>query len=177
MTCIVGIVENGKVTIGGDSAGIGAYVVTIRADSKVFRNGSFLIGYTSSFRMGQLLRYAFTPPERAADVDVFRYLATSFVDAVRDCFKAGGYARKESEQESGGCFLIGYERRLFVVDSDFQVAESALGYIAVGSGAEVALGALYATQGRPVRERIETAITAAAQFTAGVRLPCVIEEL
>jgi ATP-dependent protease HslVU (ClpYQ) peptidase subunit len=177
VTCIVGIVENGKVTIGGDSAGVAGYVVTIRSDPKVFRVGSFLIGFTSSFRMGQLLRYTFHAPELPEGMDVFDYMVKMFAENARECLKTGGYAKKESEQESGGNFLVGYAGRLFSVDSDYQIAESACGYMAIGSGSEVALGALFATQGQPVRGRIQTALTAAEQFTAYVRRPFIIEEM
>lgn len=52
MTCIIGFIKNKKVYIGGDSAGVGGSHVTIRRDSKVFKNGNFIMGYTSSFRMG-----------------------------------------------------------------------------------------------------------------------------
>jgi hypothetical protein len=55
MTCIVGIVENGKVYMGGDAAGVNGYSVRVRKDPKLFKVGEFLFGYTSSFRMGQLL--------------------------------------------------------------------------------------------------------------------------
>ncbi len=177
MTCIAGIVEGSKVYIGGDSAGVSGYVVYHRSDPKVFRCGSFLIGFTTSFRMGQLLRYTFHAPELPEGMDPFDYMVKLFVENLRECFKIGGYAKKESDQESGGQFLVGYTGRLFSIESDYQVAELADGYAAVGSGAEVALGALYATQGADARKRITVALEAAAHFTAYVRGPFVIEEL
>lgn len=177
MTCIVGIVDNGKVIIGGDSAGVSGYLTTLRADAKVFRNGSFLIGFTSSFRMGQLLRYTFHPPERPTDMDIFEYMVKMFVESVRECLKNGGYTRKEYEQESGGVFLIGYEGRLFIIDSDFQVSESITEYAAVGSGNEIALGVLYATNKETPRSRIEMALKAAEYFISGVRSPFTIDEI
>ena len=57
MTCIVGLVHEGTVFIGGDSAGVAGLSLVVRADEKVFRNGDFLMDFTTSFRMGQLLRY------------------------------------------------------------------------------------------------------------------------
>lgn len=57
MTCIIGLIKNKKVYIGGDSAGVDGLNITIRKDSKVFKINKFIIGYTSSFRMGQLLRF------------------------------------------------------------------------------------------------------------------------
>src|SRR5690242_15173484 len=85
MTCIVGLVAaDGRVHLGGDSAGIAGYDLTVRKDPKVFRVGEFAVGFTSSFRMGQLLRFAFTPPPIEGDLDA--YMVTTFVNALRDCF-------------------------------------------------------------------------------------------
>ena len=64
MTCIVGLEHKGKVYIGGDSAGVAGYSLSVRADQKVFINGNFIFGFTSSFRMGQILRFGFNPPRR-----------------------------------------------------------------------------------------------------------------
>ena len=47
MTCIVGLVHEGVVYIGGDSAGVGGMSLTVRADEKVFRNGEFLMALGS----------------------------------------------------------------------------------------------------------------------------------
>src|SRR5437868_10225276 len=103
MTCIVGLVQNGKVYIGGDSAGSNNWQLTIRKDAKVFFNGDFLIGAGTSFRMIQLLRYSFKPPvyENIEDNPDYLscYMATSFVDGIRECLKNGGFAKKDAEQE------------------------------------------------------------------------------
>jgi hypothetical protein len=132
MTAIVGLVANGSVYIGGDSAGSNTWQMSIRSDAKVFRNGPYLMGFTTSFRMGQLIRYGLAAPKPEGDLDQF--MATSFIDAVRDCLKAGGWARKENDREEGGTFLVGVHGRLFTVHEDYQVAQTADGYAAVGSG-------------------------------------------
>jgi len=171
MTCIVGLVDGGKVYIGGDSAGVGGYSLTVRADRKVFKNGDFIMGFTSSFRMGQLLAHAFTPPARHAGIDVYKFMVTDFVNAVRDCLKAGGYATKHDEVESGGTFLIGYEGRLFNIQDDYQVGENLDGFDACGCGCEIAFGALYANRTAKPRDRVRIALEAAERFSAGVRAP------
>jgi ATP-dependent protease HslVU (ClpYQ) peptidase subunit len=179
MTCIVGIVQDGTVYIGGDSAGVAGWDIMTRADRKVFRNGAFLFGFTSSFRMGQLLHYAFTPPPHIVGMEIDRYMATVFIDALRACLKEGGYARKESDQEKGGTFLVGYRGHLFAIEHDYQVGETIFGYNAVGGGSQVALGALHATadlEMDPVA-RAERALAAAETFNNGVRSPFVIEHL
>src|SRR6476620_1211964 len=143
MTCIVGVVDrDGTVTLGGDSAGIAGTHLEIRQDAKVFRNGEFILGICGSFRMGQLLRYSFTPPPIPAGCDLFAYMVTTFVDSVRECFKAGGYARKEHDQEWAGSFLVGVRGRLFCLEADYQVGEQVRPYHAIGCGADVARGAL-----------------------------------
>lgn len=176
MTCIVGVVDNGKVFIGGDSAGVAGYSLTVRADRKVFRNGDFIMGFTSSFRMGQLLAKSFTPPKRHPDTDVYKFMVTDFIDSVRDCLKTGGYAEKHNEAEKGGTFIVGYQGRLFLIDSDYQVGEAIDGFDACGCGAEIAQGALFANPAGKPRDRLKVALEAAERFSAGVRGPFHIEE-
>lgn len=177
MTCIVGFVEGDTVWMGGDSAGVGGLDLTVRTDAKVFKNGPMLFGFTSSFRMGQLLRYALTVPERSKDTDIDRWMVTTFIDAVRDCLNSKGFAKKEHEQESAGTFLVGYEGRLFCVQDDYQVAIAADGFASCGCGYQVANGALFATQHLRGRDRVLLALEAAERFSAGVRGPFVIESM
>lgn len=61
LTCIVGMTHKGKVYIGADSLGSNGFTQSIRKESKVFKNGEFLIGCTSSFRMIDLLKWKFNP--------------------------------------------------------------------------------------------------------------------
>ncbi|MGH2484611.1 MAG: hypothetical protein ACRDHE_01235 [Ktedonobacterales bacterium] len=178
MTCIVGLVgEDGRVYIGGDSAGVAGYDLTLRKDAKVFRNGPFLIGYTTSFRMGQLLRYKLTVPEQEEGVDVETYLHTTFIESVRTCLKEGGYASKDKDQESGGTFLLGYRGRLFKVGSDYQLGEPQDGFDACGCGESFALGSLYETRQAfcmTAKTRIMHALETAEHFSAGVRGPFLV---
>lgn len=173
MTVIVGLVNNGRVHLGADSAGIAGYQLTIRKDPKVFTNGPYVIGFTTSFRMGQLLRHAFKAPHPEGDLDQF--MVTTFIDALRICLKDGGWARKDSEQEQAGSFLIGIHGRLYEICSDYQVGEPADGYAAVGCGDELALGALHATARLAMkpRQRLTTALAAADHHSAGVSAPYV----
>lgn len=175
MTCIAGIrTDDGRVYIGGDSAGVAGLGLSVRADSKVFVNDGFLFGFTSSFRMGQVLRYAFTPPKRHPDKDVMAFMVTEFIDAVRAAFKAAGVARKGDEVESCGTFLVGYAGRLFNVADDYQVGEAACGYDSVGCGEDIAKGALHVSLRASPEDRIREALQAAEAHSAGVRGPFVV---
>jgi ATP-dependent protease HslVU (ClpYQ) peptidase subunit len=177
MTAIVGLAHGGSVFIGGDSAGVSGMDLSVRADAKVFRKRGYLFGFTTSFRMGQLIRYSLDLPKPKGDLDAF--MATGFIDALRECLKTGGWARKEAEREEGGTFLVGVRGQLFAVYDDYQVAKAADGFAAVGCGDQVALGALYATAGTGLkpRRRVRIALAAAERFSAGVRGPFICMSL
>lgn len=174
MTCIVGIVDkkNKCVYIGGDSAGVAGYSISIRTDKKVFKKDEFVFGFTSSFRMGQILRYNLSLPKYHPDTDIFEYMVKDVVEAIRGCFDNYGYKKIESNVDSGGTFLVGFKDRLFQIDSDFQVGENVNGYNAVGCGDDIALGSLYTTKiDDDVTTRITKSLEAAAYHSAGVSLP------
>lgn len=177
MTCIVGLVEGDTIWMGGDSAGVGGYSLTVRADQKVFRNGPMLFGFTTSFRMGQLLRYALAVPDHNPNVDVEKFMVTSFIEAVRDCLKTHGWAEKEKERESGGTFLVGYQKRIFRICDDYQVGTALDGYDACGCGEDVARGAMFAADGIDGKSRILKALHAAERCSAGVRGPFFVESM
>lgn len=177
MTCIAGLIDNGRIYMGADSAGVASTSLTIRADQKVFVRDDFIMGFTSSFRMGQLLRYKLTISPRAERTDVFEYMVTSFIEAARKCMKDGGFTEKKDEVEKGGIFLVGYQGRLFRIERDFQVGENILPYDAVGCGEDIALGTLFANGHLKPEDRIRQALEAAEQFSAGVRRPFVILQL
>lgn len=172
MTCIAGVVAKGRVYLRGDSAGAAGVQLVLRRDEKVFRTGPFVMGFTSSYRMGQVLRYAFTPPAPPTqDGGLMRYMATAFVDSLREALKTAGWARVESGQELGGVFLVGVHGRLFRVDGDFHVGEPRDAFDAVGSGADLARGALFATHAMAPNPRVRMALRAAERGNTDVRGP------
>lgn len=180
MTCIVALKDGARIVMGADSAGVGGYSRANRMDPKIYRVGTMLIGFTTSFRMGQLLGYSLKLPHHHTDVLVETYMATEFINAVRECLKTGGWAQKEKEVEQGGTFLIAYRGRIFGVQSDYQVAENAEAYNAVGCGEDLALGSLHASaqsDGLSAQQRVLMALEAAAAFSAGVHPPFRIEVL
>lgn len=175
MTCIVGFIdkENKKVYIGGDSAGSSGTNITIRKDKKVFKNGEFIFGCTSSFRMIQLLRFSFKPP-KIKTTNIYEYFCTDFINAIRECFKNGGYLQKYSTgDDKGGTFLVGYKNRLFQIDDDFQVSEKLDNYDAIGCGSSYALGSLYTllNDNISIKEKIYKALKVSSYFSNSVCEP------
>ena len=82
MTCIVGVAKSGKVYIGADSLGSNGLTKEIRKECKVFKNGDFLIGGTTSFRMLDLLKWKFNPPTVKDGDDLHRFMVVDFVVSV-----------------------------------------------------------------------------------------------
>src|SRR5271165_4245107 len=115
MTCIVAVENKGTIYMGGDSAGVAGLSLSIRADEKVFLTGPFIMGFTSSFRMGQILRYKFVPPAQPSGVDDMRFMVTDFIDAVRKAFFDNGFGKKDTNE--GGNFLVGYKKKLYNIQN------------------------------------------------------------
>lgn len=176
MTCIVGINRERIIYIGGDSAGANDTSVDLRADQKVFLlKKRFIIGFTTSFRMGQLLRFSLKVPCQRNGQDDYEFMCTTFINAVRKCFKEGNFG----EDREGGEFLVGYRGNIYKVESDFQVGRKLDSYDSVGAGQDFALGSLYTTEesGLPPEKRIIFALRAAVKFSRDVREPFYIYKL
>ena len=195
MTCIVAMADGQYVIMGGDSAGTDGRDLYLRADAKVFQKGQYLIGFTTSFRMGQILRYETELPEVPQDPtpeNLERFFVTEFIPAVRRSFEQHGFAKtarisspdkpgvSEDGQVVGGTFLVGVAGQIFEIRGDYQLGRPVTPYSAVGAGAMVALGALRAlevVEGLSLRDRVTRALETAEAYSAGVRGPFQLVEL
>ncbi len=195
MSSIVMATDSRTILLGGDSAAVGGHELRLRADQKVFRVGSYAIGCTTSFRMGQILRYGTCLPDPPPGVDpgeLERFIVTEFVSSVRQSFADHGFAKTarftspgepsvtEEGQSFGGLFLVGVAGQIFEIRQDYQVARPAAPYSAVGVGAPIALGALHALESLPglsLRERTAKALEASEAYSAAVRRPFHFVEL
>ena len=117
MSCVVGLLQNGKLYLGSDGLattedGERRPVICI----KLFTNKDYLIGYTGSVRHGQLLgpRF-FEPPSIIYD----------FPEIVRLKFEEKGamLISENAQQMHASNFLIGHKGRLFELLIDFQMNE------------------------------------------------------
>lgn len=173
MTCIVAVKsKDGSIVMGSDAAGSDSWSLIVLKDPKIYRVGSMLIGFTTSFRMGQLLGHSLSLPEHHNDVPVEKYISTTFMNAVRGCLKDGGWAKRENDTESGGNFLIAYRGRIFQAQPDYSVIENGRDYDACGSGYMLALGSLHSTaMMKDAKSRAACALQAAEDFCASVRGP------
>jgi ATP-dependent protease HslVU (ClpYQ) peptidase subunit len=171
MTCIVAIVENDRVYMAADSLGGGNHDYDLRSDEKLFHNGEYLIGFTSSYRMGQLLQFADLP--KPTGKDPFAFMVKTFIPFIRDLFGKAGFTTVSNNKEEGGVFLVAFGSNLFAVHEDFQVAKSLRKFDSVGSGHLVAKGALWAlgTADLDPTTKLLRALEAAQAYNVYVRPP------
>jgi len=170
MTCIVGLRDRNQVYIGADSAACddNRNQVIARTDPKVFRNGIYVIGCTSSYRMIQILRHnKLKPPEESSpDEHIFQ-----LIKQIRDLFVEYNFGKTSYGIKECGTFLIAWTHHLYSIDNDYQYAHFREDYAACGSGENFALGSLYSTFSQSPKTRIKTALKAATHFSGSVKPP------
>lgn len=189
MTCIVAYKGKNSLFIGGDRQGSAGHYISDRKKAKVFkkdfkreialdqdnsllRTDKMVMGYTTSFRMGDILEHIFEPPNLPTNMDEEKYMVKLFVPALIKCFADNQWLTKINEVSRGGVFIVGFNRRLFIIEGDFQVSEEESNYIAVGCGADLAKGAFSAIEEidppLTIEERIKIALKASAKHSAYV---------
>lgn len=183
MTCLVGLINRGTVYVGADSQMTTGWTAETMAAPKVFRLGAMLLAVTGTVRLCNVVRYRFVPPpHHPPEQDTDEYLATSFADGLRSCLGEHGVREtiegieRIGKDDTGGGLLVGYRGGLYHLSSNFSVSQSTAPYMALGSGKDFALGALFASEGQPPRDRVRLALEAAERFNIGVGGPFVIEE-
>ena len=177
MTCVIGLTTKDRVYLGADSSSVQGWLCRPTKVRKLFRRGPFIIGYTTSFRMGQLLEHQLDVPKQEAGQGDQEYMVNNFVEAARGLFKDKGFSKVESNHESGGVFLVGYRGQLYTIHKDFQVGQVAEGFDAVGSGRDYALGAMVALKDLAPAQRIRRSLGIAAHFGMGVCEPFYVRSL
>lgn len=179
MTCIIGYEYDGDVYIGSDSAVSDSWTISsLAAKEKVFINGGIIWGCCGSPRVSQLLHYALEVPEVDEDQSDMAYLVINLIDAIRNLLKEKGSLYDSSDnhiqQLPWSALVIGYNGKIYVIDSDFQVSRSNDGFSCEGSGKEVAIGAMQILKNDnqlTAEDKIKKALEASAHHTCFVRGP------
>lgn len=179
MTTVVGLRHEGRVVLGGDSASLSGWDQIHRLDGKVARlrtadGVAMVLGFTSSYRMGQLLMRCWDPPALAGAYP-WAWAVEEAVPSVRTLLRDGGYMKvKEEREEDSGGFLVGVAGALLEFDSDLQVVDIPR-FAAVGAGHAYAVGAMEVMVGvdLPVTpaSKVRRALAVAARFSASTVPP------
>jgi ATP-dependent protease HslVU (ClpYQ) peptidase subunit len=186
MTVIAGIVQDGVVWMGADSLATMGWSLSSRIlEEKIARRpvhvedgegAEMLLGTSGSVRMGQRVTWRLDPPTLRKGKDVFDW-ALEFADRFQELLAEDKGGRDKGDGHAHGRLLVGFQGRLFILDGAYGVVEGRHGYNAIGSGQELALGALYATRDLPPERRLRLALRAAARHDVYVSAPFQIERL
>lgn len=180
MTCIVGLeLGDGRVLFGADSMACGGGFYTTCTDAKIWRGPGYLLGGAGSSRLIDKLKFGTVLPRGpAAGSIVEAWLVNKFLPvaqpAARSVMRGGG--DDDSDSDFVG-LMVGVNGQVFLVDVlDGDIERSVHGFHALGSGSEVALGALFATARLEgfmpdPKDRLELALEASAARCIGVGAP------
>lgn len=171
MTCIVGLVKGDTVWLGGDRAATdGGLNRTLIKEPKVFEKNHIGFGVCGLPKVMDALQHAIEIPPYSGEDDK-GYLVAKVIPAVREGLKKLECTEEHNGQQYfHGAMLIGFMGRLYQLEANFQLVESANGFGAVGSGAEPALGSLRSSKGNP-KDRLLEALKVSAENNAGVAPP------
>lgn len=170
MTCIVGLVDDGRVYFGADKLrSIGWSSSFVSDEEKIWKYKDYLIGVAGLCRTHHVVEYVL---ETVGGKDTFelttaREVTEHFSEPIRKKLLDYGVTKKENNHEEvEGTILLGAHGKIYLIDSAFSVHTFST-HIAIGSGGEYALGSLFALERsgyvRP-EIRIKTAIEAAIEY-------------
>ena len=174
MTCIVAIAHEDKVYIGGERANSDENIIVSSLAPKVFDKSFYLFGYAGNTGLGQLVAHTFDAPTMRINTDVYKYVHTLFIPALRDHLK--DYLSDKEEHQAS--FILGIRGKVFEIDTaDFQCVEYQ--ELAIGSGAAYAYGSLHTTYNYdiPIVDRITIALDAAITYSTTCQGPIDILDL
>jgi len=144
MTTVVGLCRGGKVWIAADNqVNFGSLRIEVPGQ-KVFKFADLIFGVSGdSYNQQVLLTHAGTV-KRLPEMTDYRYIVAA-VDTWREALNmVEASTTDEGKRYISSGALIGYKGNLYILCSDFSVIPIDRGYHAIGSGGEVALGALEA---------------------------------
>jgi ATP-dependent protease HslVU (ClpYQ) peptidase subunit len=169
MTCIVGLVENGKVYIGGDSLITQkSYSQSIKKQ-KVFIKDNILFGCSGIAKSVQHFRFKFKIPDQKSTENDLKYLCFTFIEELSKSFCGAGI-----NPDDYPCILVGFNGHLYKIGEDLVVTESCDNFNSCGCGSTLAVAAMKAlndhTKLTP-KLKIQETLKVAAHFNKSVQKP------
>ena len=119
----------------------------------------------------QIIRYATKFPRftKKWEEDPTHFMCNRIVPVLITGLIEHGYAKNEAGHvETEDIFMMMFGGHIYSVWSDFQVFETNHDFFSVGSGSQIALGSLMASEDMDPHERVYLAIEAAMEFTTNV---------
>jgi ATP-dependent protease HslVU (ClpYQ) peptidase subunit len=158
MTTIVAVCKNGNVTMGADSQVTdGARPHKHLTMQKITKNNGWFVAGSGDSQPCDILQHIFIPPVPTVKEreNLYRFMITKFVPAMREALEENGWKEDPQDKESGFNMLFAFDGEVFDIGNDFSVLLNSDGIYGVGSGSQIAIGALYA--GASIEKALEIA--------------------
>jgi len=144
MTAIVGIQGKNWAVIAADS--MTTYddkPYFSKSFEKVTRKGDYVFAFAGDAIAGNIANFIWTPPKLVKTVSTDVFMQTKVIPSLRETLKDNGYEPDTNKNpDTGFDALICLNAIIYEVDQDFLWSRDDRGLYAVGSGGNIALGAL-----------------------------------
>jgi len=167
MTCIIGLEHKGKAYIGADSLGSDGWRKATYDTPKLFKKYGMVFGYTTSYRFGQIIQHHMREIITKNNTS-YDYLVAHIVPEIRRCLKEHGAAKIKDSVDFGGNCIIGLAGKIYELQNDFSIIKPTNGISCVGSGEQVAMGAVLALDKMRPEARIKKALSITSDSIASV---------
>ena len=134
MTCVLALKYiDGKIVLATNKRGSNGSAKRTYTKPKIFKNGDFYIGYTTSFYMGRLLQHIWIPPEKKPNQLDDEYLFRDVIKSLHRMFENNDF---DFGAKGDGIFILVYKDRIFKVFSNMSFLEVDT-FVSIGCGSEV----------------------------------------
>jgi hypothetical protein len=163
VTCIVALVEDNTIYMGGDRSASDDISIVSMIKPKVSIRDEWIYGYAGTIGIGQLINYIDLP---SPEGDIEKLIRLDICESLKTMIDS--HARDIENDDTG--FLIGAKGRLFEFNvSDWGVLE--IDQTSIGSGSQIAFGSLYTSIDNNPIDRIGLAIGAAITYSPSCQGP------
>jgi len=139
-----------------------------RDRDKIFKVGDAMIASTGLASVGVAIQHRLNlPPVREGQED--KWLYVDLPDAIRGVLKGCGlWDTTDDSVRGGNTLIVGWRGRVVSMDCHLASYPAHGGFVAHGSGGDIALGAMAVLDGvKCPRERLTRAVTAACEWAYG----------
>jgi ATP-dependent protease HslVU (ClpYQ) peptidase subunit len=147
MTTLVAIQGDGWTVLGCDSRisdDDGRFAVS--KTPKIVENNGILIAGCGSSRASNVLHHGYVQPKPALREDLDKFISQKFIPAMRKNFIDAGIDMKEDGDiaTNEGGFIISVKGQIYAIQEDYSWDTDVRNLYVMGSGGDIALGALAA---------------------------------
>jgi ATP-dependent protease HslVU (ClpYQ) peptidase subunit len=150
MTTLIGIQGRTWALLGADTriADDSTIYKLAKGHSKIVEHEDFTIACAGDLRAINILQAGLKLPKTYVVKDDAHFITSFLIPAMRKAFADSGYEKTNDGQSSHESeFLVVYKAKIYEIGSDYSWVQDSRNIYALGSGGQIALGALASMQG------------------------------